>query len=244
MAGIDESKAAAVGYRLRGGPLVEQAGSIKTLALSEMPQFKQEKLLDDPDIVYLDDAIAKVVKCLQDRTTTSAEAHLQTADQVTAMEDLKADRKRLMECATRVFRHSPELLQFRQGGHQGSSVSALCTDMTRKLAFAREHESELGRVGAGKEFLDRVEVKVRALEASSGAQEAAISNLPNNNRAFCIAKGILYFAIKDIINAARALHSKNPEGAAPYNLKLLYRKAANKGKADPDPVVPAPEPAK
>lgn len=34
MAGMDESKAAAVVYRLRGGPLVEQAGAIKTLALT------------------------------------------------------------------------------------------------------------------------------------------------------------------------------------------------------------------
>jgi hypothetical protein len=35
---------------------------------------------------------------------------------------------------------------------------------------------------------------------------------PKDNRAFCEAKGRLYFLIKDIINAARALHSKEPEG--------------------------------
>ena len=77
---INEAVAAAVGYRLRGGPLVEQAGTIKTLALVDMPQFKQEKLLGDADLAYLDDAVAKVVKGLQDRTTTATEAHLQTAD--------------------------------------------------------------------------------------------------------------------------------------------------------------------
>ena len=46
--------------------------------------------------------------------------------------------------------------------------------------------------------------------------------------------------IKDIINAARALHSKEPEAAAKYNLKVLYRRG--RGKAEAVPVV-APTPA-
>lgn len=239
MVEIDASVAASVGYRLPGGPLVEQAGSIKTLAVSEMAQFKQEKLLDDSDIANLDAAIADVVKVLQDRTASAAEAHLQTAEQAVAMQDLKADRKRLMECAVRAFRHRAELAQFRQGTSQGSSVAGLCTDLNRKLALARENEPALALVGAGKEFQDKLEAKLRALEASSGAQEAAIASLPGGNRAFCEAKGRLYFLIKDIINAARALHSKDPERASAYNLKVLYRKAATRPKPDPAPI-PAP----
>ena len=95
MAEIDSSVAAAVGYRLRGGHLVEQAGEIKALALVDMPRFKQEKLLDDPNITQLDEAVAVVLKGLHDRTIATGEAHLQTAEQLTAMHDLKADRKRL-----------------------------------------------------------------------------------------------------------------------------------------------------
>jgi len=236
MAEINEAVAAAVGYRLRGGPLVEQAGTIKALALADMPQFKQEKLLGDADLVHLDEAVAKVVKVLQDRTTTATDAHVQTAEQGIAMDDLKADRKRLMECATRAFRHQAELVQFRQGSNQSSSASGLCTDLNRKLAFAKEHVAELEPVGAGKEFQDKLEAKLRAFEVSSGAQEAALAGLPNSTRAFCIAKGQLYFAIKDIINAARALHTRNPEAAAAYNLRVLYRKGGTREK--PEPVAP------
>jgi hypothetical protein len=96
MAEIEKSVAAAVGYRLRGGPLDEQAGMNKTQALADLPQFKQEHLLDDADIAKLDTAIAEVIKGLQDRTTAAGDAHLQTAEQSTALHDLKAERKHLV----------------------------------------------------------------------------------------------------------------------------------------------------
>jgi hypothetical protein len=69
-------------------------------------------------------------------------------------------------------------------------------------------------VGASSDFLAKFEAKVRALEASSGAQEAAIASLPDNRRSFCESKGRLYFAIKDINNAGQALHSGDLEAAA------------------------------
>jgi hypothetical protein len=93
-------------------------------------------------------------------------------------------------------------------------------------------------VGAGGDFLAKFEAKVRALEASSGAQEAAIASLPDNRRSFCESKGRLYFAIKDINSAGQALHSGDLEAAAKYNLKVLYRRG--KGKAATDPPAPAP----
>ena len=143
-----------------------------------------------------------------------------------------------MVCA---FRHRPELARFRQGTYQGSTISAFCTDLNRKLAFAKEHEAELAPVGAGKDFQTKLETKLRALEADSGAQEAAIARLPDNNRAFCEAKGRLTFVIKHIINAARALHASEPEAAAKYNLKVLYRRGGAKAKPEVAPVVgPAP----
>jgi hypothetical protein len=237
MAEIEKSVAAAVGYRLRGGYLVEQGTEIKALALAEIERFKQENLLSEVEIANLDQAIAVVIKGLHERTIASGEAHLQTAEQATAMHDLKADRKRLIECVIRAFRHRPELIQFRQGTYQGSTVSGFCTDLNRKLAFAKEHESELAPVGAGKDFQAQLETKLRALEAGSGAQEAAIASLPDSTRAFCEAKGRLYFFIKDIINAARALHNKEPEAAAKYNLKILYRRGGAKARPE---VVPTP----
>ncbi len=240
MAEIEKSVAAGVGYRLRGGHLVEQANEIRTLAVAELDRFKQEHLLGDADITCLDDAIAVVIKGLHDRTIATGEAHLQTAEQATAMHDLKADRKRLTECVVRAFRHSPELANFRRDTYQGTTIANFCTDLHRKLAFAKEHEAELAPVGAGKEFQAAMETKLRALESDSGAQEAAIASLPDNNRAFCEAKGRLYFLIKDIINAARALHNKEPEAAAKYNLKVLYRRGV-KAKAE---VSPTPTPAK
>jgi hypothetical protein len=97
MVEIEKSVAAAVGYRLRGGHLVEQAGEIRTLALAELDRFKQEHLLGDAEITSLDEAIAVVIKGLHDRAIATGEAHLQTAEQATAMHDLKADLKRLAD---------------------------------------------------------------------------------------------------------------------------------------------------
>lgn len=240
MAKIDVGVAASYGYRLRGGPLVEQAEALKVLTMADMPRFKQEKLLDETVFVDMDEAIAAVLKGLQGRSAASAEAHLQTAEQVVAMHDLKADRRRLIECVVRAFRYQPELALFNQGTYHGTTVSAFCTDLNRKLGFAREHEAALAAVGAGKEFQDQVAAKLRALEADSGAQEAAMVSLPDSNRAFCEAKGRLYFLLKDIINAARALHNRDPESAAKYTLKILYRRGSSKAKPEP---VPATTPA-
>ncbi len=53
--------------------------------------------------------------------------------------------------------------------------------------------------------------------------------MPDGTRTFCEAKGRLYFLIKDMNNAGRALHSSDPEAAARCNLKLLYRGGKNKG---------------
>jgi hypothetical protein len=73
--------------------------------------------------------------------------------------------------------------------------------LNRKLAFAKEHEPELAAVGAGKDFQAKLEAKLRALATDSGSQEAVIVSLPDNNRAFCEAKGRLYFILKDIIKS-------------------------------------------
>ena len=110
--------------------------------------------------------------------------------------------------------------------------------MNRKLAFAKKYEAELAPVGAGKDFIAKLEPKLRAFEADAGAQEAARVALPDSTRAFCETKGRLYFLIKDIISAARALHAAEPELAAKYNLKVLYRRG-NKVKAE---VAAAPAP--
>jgi hypothetical protein len=190
--------------------------------------------------VNFDAAVAEVLKGLKDRSNGATEAHLQTAAQATELHDLKAERRRLSESVVRVYRHRPELLQYNQGTYHGTSVSAFCTDLNRKLGFAREHEAALAAVGAGKEFQDALEAKLRALEADSGVQEASLARLPDGNRAFCVAKGRLFFIMKDVINAARALHNKDPEASAKYNLKILYRKGGSKAKLE---IVAAPSPA-
>jgi len=232
MSEVDKTVAATVGYRLRGGALVEQAGQIKTLATAELDRLKQEQLLDDADIAELDAAVAKVLAGLHDRAVATGEAHLQTAEQATAMHDLKADRRRLTECVVRSFRHRPELRDYQGGTYHGTTIAAFCTDLNRKLAFAKKYEADLAPVGAGKNILDKIETKLRAFEADTGAQEAGIASLPDSNRAFCEAKGRLYFLIKDIINAARALHAAEPELAAKYNLKVLYRRGNKREKAE------------
>jgi hypothetical protein len=213
--------------------LIEQANATKTIALAEMPDLKTEGLLGDQDITNLDGLVAQVHKGLEDRTAAASEARAQTADQAAAMHDLKADRRRLGHCVERAFRHKPELAQYRQSSYRGTSIAATCNDMNIKLAFAKEHQPQLAPVGVTAAFLAKVEAEVRALEHSSGAQDAAITQLPESTRAFCEAKGRLYNAIKDINSAGHALHSADLAKAAKYTLKELYRKRGG-GKAKPE----------
>jgi len=169
---------AEVGYHLPGGPLIEQANATKTLALADMAAFKTEGLLSEADITNLDGLIGEVHKGLEDRTVATSETRAQTAGQATAMRALKIDRRRLGHCVDRAFRGRPDLAQYRQSCHHGTSVAATCNDMNIKLAFAKELQAKLSPVGVTAAFLAKVEAEVRALEQSSGAQEAAIAQLP------------------------------------------------------------------
>lgn len=234
MAVMERSIAVEVGYRLSGGPLIEQANATRTIALADMPALKAEGLLGDQDITELDALIAEVHRGLEDRATATSEAREQTVGQAAALRDLKINRRRLGHCVERAFRGKPELVQYRQHNYRGVSVSATCNDVNIKLAFAKEHQAELTAAGATPEFLAKVEAEVRALEKTSGIQDAAITQLPDSTRAFCEAKGRLYNALKDINSAGHALHAGDMERAAQYNLKELYRKRA-KGKAEPAP---------
>jgi hypothetical protein len=235
MADMERSTAVEVGYRLSGGPLIEQANATKTTALADMPALKAEELLGDQDLDNLDALIADVHKGLEDRTAAASEARAQTVGQATALRDLKVDRRRLGHCMERAFRGKPELAQYRQNSYRGVSVALTCNDVNIKLAFAKEHQTQLTRVGATAAFLAKVEAEVRALEKTSGVQDATLTQLPESTRAFCEAKGRLYNAIKDINSAGHALHAGDLQKAANYNLKELYKKrSGGGGKAKPE----------
>jgi hypothetical protein len=236
MAEMERSTAVEVGYHLPGGLLIEQANATKTIALADMAALKAEGLLGDQDVDNLDTLIGEVHKGLEDRTSAASEARAQTAGQSKAMRDLKIDRRRLGHCVDRAFRGKPELAQYRQNTYRGTSVASTCNDLNIKLAFAKEHQAQLDPVGINAAFLAKVEAEVRALEKSSGAQDAAITQLPDATRAFCEAKGRLYSAIKDINSAGHALHAGDLEAAAKYSLKELYRKHSKAKVA----VVPTP----
>ena len=57
----------------------------------------------------------------------------------------------------RAFRYSPELANFRRDTYQGTTIASFCTDLNRKLAFAKEHEPALAAVGAGQDFQAKLE---------------------------------------------------------------------------------------
>jgi hypothetical protein len=209
---------------LPGGPLVEHALAIKGLAQADMPAFKAEGLLQEEDLVPVDPLVAEVTKGLENQATRNIEARAHTDNQAQALHDLKDDRRRLGHCVDRAFRGAPELAVYRQGSYYGSSIAATCSDVHRKLAFAKEHPEPLSRVGVTAAFIAKLESEVAALEKLSGAQDTALAQLPDSTRAYYEAKGRLYNLTKDIISAGRALHSHDPEAAAKYNSKLLYRK--------------------
>jgi hypothetical protein len=166
-----------------------------------------------------------VTKGLENQATSTIEARAHTSNQAVALHDLKDDRRRLGHCVDRAFRGAPELAVYRQGSYYGSSVPDTCTDMHRKIAFAKEHPEPLARVGVTPAFIAKLESQVAALEQLSGTQDAALAQLPESTRAYYEAKGRLYNVIKGIISAGRALHNRDPEAAAKYNSKLLYRRS-------------------
>jgi hypothetical protein len=209
---------------LPGGALIEHALAIKAVAQADLPALKAESLLKEEDLAQVDPLVAEVHKGLEDRTASTIEARAHTNNQAGALHTLKSDRRRLGHCVDRAFRGAPELAVYRQGSYYGSSVAATCTDVRRKLAFAKEHPEPLARVGVTPAFIAKLESEVQALEQLSGTQDAALAQLPESTRAYCEAKGRLYTLTKDIISAGQALHAADPEAAAKYNSKLLYRR--------------------
>lgn len=230
-----ERKAAVeIGYRMPGGPLIEHALAITTIAQADLAAFKAEGLLKDDDLANLEAQIAVVHKGLEDRANATSEARAQTASQALALREVKVARRKLGCLVDRAFSGKPELAQYRQSNARGASIAATCTDVNYKLAFAKEHQAQLAPIGVSNEFLAQMEANVRALEKSSGTQNASLSQLPESTRAFCEAKGRLYLATKDIISAGHALHAGNLESAAKYNSKTLYRRAAKAKAETPD----------
>lgn len=235
MSDPDRSTAVEVGYRYRGGRLIEQALATRGIALADMSAFKARGLLGDADIAKLDELVEKVRQGMSNRDLAADEARAQTAGQAGILRALKVDRRTLDHCVDRVFRRSPERLQYRRGGYRGSSMSSVCEDVSARLTFARAHQAQLAPVGISADFLAAMEARVRTLQESSGSQNAAIRQLPDSTRTYCESKGRLYEAIKDINSAGHALHADDLSAAAKYSLRELYAKRAKS-----EAVVPAP----
>jgi hypothetical protein len=239
MAGIDKDAAIAVGYRISGASLLEQAAWTRALVMSDLPGMKAAGQVSDADLAEVDNAVAAVHKGVQDYTLAASEAHAQSAELSISIHNLKSARRNLMNSVERVFRHRPEFAGFRQGTYHGTNVAALCVDLSRKIAFAKEHAVDLAPVGISDDFLVKFEAQVHAVELSSGQQDLKLATLPERTRSFCEAKGWLYFLLRNLNNAGRAYYCDDSELAARYNLKLLYRRGRNKPEppAGPTPVV-------
>jgi len=228
MVEMDRTVAVTVGYRLSGGRLLEQASATRRAALGDLDALRWEGLLREADILNLDALVDVVHASLQDRSIADADARASASEQGSALHELTSDCTRLGHCVRRVFRHRSELSRFPQGSFNEDNVSALCSDLNGKLAFAREHETELAQVGINREYLTKVQARVRALEESARLEGAALASLASSVRSYCENKGRLYFAINDINDAGQALHAADFEAAAKYNLQALYRTAKSK----------------
>lgn len=216
----------------------EHALAIKTNAQADLAAFKAEGLLKDDDLAKVDALISEVHQGLEDRTNATNEARTQTAGQAASLREVKIARRKLGYLVDRAYAGKPELAQYRQSTTRSNGTAAACTDVNTKLAFAKERQSQLAPFGVTPAFLAQLETNVRALEQSSGNQNAALAQLPDNTRAFCETKGRLYLAIKDLISAGHALHAGNLEAAAKYNAKRLYPKSAKAKTEGAEPTAP------
>jgi hypothetical protein len=222
-----ERKAAVeIGYRTPAGPLIEHALAIKGIAQADLPAFKAEGLLNEEHLAKVDSGVGDVHALMENQTNANNEARMQTAGQAAVLREVKIGRRKLGHLVERAYAGKPELAQYRQSSTRSNGIAATCTDVNEKLAFAKERQAQLSPFGVTAAFLAQLEANVRALEQSSGSQNAAIAQLPDSMRAFCEAKGRLYLTVKDIISAGHALHAGNLEAAAKYNAKRLYPKSA------------------
>jgi len=233
----EKDAAISVGSRLGGAPLLEQSVATRAQVMTYLQVMKDAGRLRDADIAELDAAIAAVHKGLEDYSLASSEAHTETVELTVAIHNLKSARRNLMNSVERVFRHDPQYTEFRQGTYHGTNVTALCVDLTRKIAFAKQHAAALAPVGISSEFLTNFEAQVHTVELASGQQDQKLAALPTRTRAYCEAKGRLYFILRNLNNAGRAQFSDDQEMAAQFNLKRLYSRG--RGKTEP-PVVPEP----
>jgi hypothetical protein len=238
---INKDAAINIGYRLGGAPLLEQSTATRALVMRYLQAMKDAGQLTDADIAELDEAVTVVHKWLGDYALSASEAHSKTAELASIIHHIKSSRRNLMNSVERVFRHQPQYDDFRRGTYHGTNVAELCVDLIRKIAFAREHVADLAPVGISNDFLTKFETEVHDLERSSGDQDQKLSSLSAQTRAFCEAKGRLYFLLRNLNNAGRAYHCEDPELAAQFNLKLLYRRPRSKAeKQEPTPVSPTP----
>jgi hypothetical protein len=217
-----------LGMRIHGGALIEQAMSTRAIILADLDRLKAEHLLGDADIAELDALINAVHQGIEDRAVAASEVRLQTNAKKTAKDELLAARRRITACINRAFWMKPELREYRQDTYHGPSTTKIGADLSRKLAFAKQHVAVLAKVGAGKDYLDQVETKLRTFVNSAGAQEAAQVSMPESTRQFHEAKGRLYLAVKNMNNAGRALHANDSFAASKYTLTLFRRRDKNR----------------
>jgi hypothetical protein len=225
-----------LGYYMNEADLIEQAKVIGSIALTELDLFKAQNLLTEDALTNLNMHIVAVQNSLQTRTLAVTEVRMATRDQARAHRKLQEESRRIALCVKRQFRARPELTRFGQGGYRGRNIGKFCTDLVRRLAFAKEHVAELTPKGATTEYLMAVENQTHDLENASAKKEATTRALPGVTRQLNEAKGRLLLDILDIANAGQSLHAGDRASAAKYNLKILRRR----GKAKVTQFAPAP----
>ncbi len=232
-----------IGYRLRGGHLLQQAGY--TLALAQQEGAALEAALPQGFLADFAAARAEVEQGLSSRANVVAEAKDSTRIQNETLRRAREWRRRVSAVARMAERSGQpvpgELIAI--GGSMRSVPTAL--QSAKQIVGLLESSAKLFEAFPLYEaVLGEGENLVAALGAADATQEhKRLSDLPQAAQGFYAAKGKLYVAIKMVNDAGRALLAGDVASASRFNMSILYRRPGTSAASAASAVVPQPAPA-
>jgi hypothetical protein len=231
------------GLRHRGQSLVQQAGY--TLGLAAADADGLTELLPEGFLAQAEALRREVDVAYQDRAIVAEEAKSATKAQDDQARAAKLWRRRVSARAKRARRLGATLPDALLYIAQTRSLPALLNQLTSWVGLMRTSHEALGLAGDPTKLIDEGALLIEALRTKDDEQELKrLDALPASVRAFHLAKGRLYIALKVIHDAGQELWSAEPSMAARYNLAILYRSGRRpKAAVEAPPTSPAPAPA-
>ncbi len=225
--GRDSEEILRAGARVRGKALVAQAAATARL-LARDRKVLAEFGVDRAALDRLSALKKGVEKAARNRALAAAEGQSPAVVQGQAVAQAKAWLRQALLVGEMAHDGEPErAADYRAGPKIGTSVHWLTEKIARVVDLLRG-DPAAPIFGASPAFVGRGDALASFLTGTetSGAGPAR----PEGAEDYDLAKGNLYFHLKQLNRAGRAAHAADPVRSGAYNLTVLQRKAGPKGK--------------